>query len=69
MDLEFLYIDRTLVQVEGVANQIIRDNTVIIDISVEINKLTLFFKFEEDVYGSGGRIQTVVSNYVFVLSK
>ncbi len=55
--------------VEGKTDQITRDDGVIIDVSVNDTSLTLSFKFEENVFTSGGRGQTISSSLVFVLNK
>ncbi len=55
--------------VEGKTDQITRDDGVIIDVSVNDISLTLSFKFEENVFTTGGREQTISSSLVFVLNK
>jgi len=55
--------------VEGNSDQITRNDGVVIDLIVSDTSLTLSFEFEENVFTSGGREQTVSSRLVFVLNK
>lgn len=53
---------------EGSADQIIRDDEVVIDLEIAPSLLTLRFELEEEVL-IGGRLKTVATNYIFVLQK
>lgn len=52
--------------VDDKTDQILRDDNVVIDLTVETDKLTLSFDIDEDVFGIG-RTQTTTSSFVFVL--
>jgi len=55
--------------VEGKSDQVTRDDGIIIDVEVDDTSLTLSFKFDENIFTTGGREQSISSSLVFVLNK
>ncbi len=54
--------------VEGKSTQVVRDDEVIIDVVLDDSPLSLLFKFDENIFTTGGRGQTVSSSLEFVLT-